>query len=145
MSDSQFVLDDSRFPLIICTLSGAPDDAMFESMFVEFEKTMHRRKPYVLVTDVRALTKVANARQRQLMSDRLKAIEEKYGSLRQGSVLILESSLVRGALTALHWIMGRSTQDRIAPNMEAALDEAEKFAAMSGLTIPPSRVRLAGS
>lgn len=136
MANARFDLDESRFPLVVMTIQGELLDEDYEEMFSRFDQLNRLGKRYVMVTDIRGVTKVADAKRRKWIAERMKSMEETYGHLSAGSVMIIESALVRGSLTALQWLTGKKDREVWVGTMHAALYEAQKLALSAGLKIP---------
>lgn len=141
---SRIEFDTSQMPLIVLTLEGALRDKDYERLFDEYEKIARTRQPFILITDVRKLTKVASARERQTMAERLKKTELEYGGVRRGGIVVIESALVRGALTAFRWLTGRDEHEQLAGSMNEALVKAAQIAQKSALTLPLTKLKVAG-
>lgn len=138
MGNSKISLDESRFPLVILTLRGELLDEDYRAMFSQIERLMSLGRRYIMISDLRAITKVADAKKRQEIAAWSAGLEAKYGHLSAGSIMILESALVRGSLTALQWLSGKKDRDIWVGNMADAWSAAQKIARESGLSIPHS-------
>lgn len=106
------------WPLVVIDLPTA-DRATYEAIFTEVERRVFaKRQPYVIVTDTRRVSAIPTADVRKYMADWMKQHEKDNTSL--GSATIVESSLVRGALTALYWLFEPPTPQYVAKDWRDA-------------------------
>ena len=92
----------SLWPIAIIDIGNA-NRATYEALFAKVDElVIARKQPYVMVTDTRRVTEIPGADVRKFMADWMKKNATGHTSL--GSVTIVRSALVRGALTALYWI-----------------------------------------
>ena len=92
----------SLWPMAIIDIGNA-NRASYEALFAKVDElVVARREPYVMVTDTRRVTEIPGADVRKFMADWMKKNAVGHTSL--GSVTIVRSALVKGALTALYWL-----------------------------------------
>lgn len=94
------------FPLVITTLRGRPTDAQMETYFVAFERIVARKRPFASLVDTTALEMVPTAAQRKRIADVQAEWVAKHGTeMGLGVAMVVQNTLIRGAITALHWLM----------------------------------------
>ena len=99
-----------------------------------------RGRRYVLVVDGRYTPPVPAAQRRQLWA----ALNENHDLVRASTVahiFIIESALMRGALTALRWIGALPREMQVVANFAAALDTAEAELSTHGCPPIPEQLR----
>lgn len=90
------------WPIAIIDVGNATKET-YVALFAKVDElVIARRLPYVMLTDTRRVTEIPGADVRKFMSEWMKKNSVGHTSL--GSVTIVRSSLVRGALTALYWL-----------------------------------------
>lgn len=129
-------IDDSGWPLLMITFHGAPGDRDYQHMYEGLERCMRRREPYVVISDLRRITQVADARRRQEIAEWSKRMEERHGSLGLASIVIVKSALVKGSLTALQWLIGKKDKDIFTTSLSEALQVAKEALERAQLPLP---------
>lgn len=107
------------FPIITLVVQDPTVDELDE-MFNELTKLLEKRPgKHVTLTDSTAMRTMPDAKVRRFIADRQGAHNEKYGARGMGAVIILDSALVRGALTAINWIRPLADrQEYVATRLE---------------------------
>lgn len=83
-----------------------------------------RPGPYVSITDASSLERLPNAGERKLHGELINAMSKNTGTRCVATVIVVRSSVVRAAITAITWLM-----DQAFPMIPAAtLDEALQIA-----------------
>jgi hypothetical protein len=118
-------LDVTGWPIVVTTVGGELLEADLEVYLEDFmNRVVKQGHPFVSVVDATALTVVPNSRVRH----RIGAWEVKNASLgervNRGIAIVTQSSLVRGAMTAVNWMH----PPRIPTVYEARLDVALQWA-----------------
>jgi hypothetical protein len=134
-------IDESRFPLIVVTFVGSQDEAEFSAYLEGMTAFAERRLRAVTVFDAtRAGPTPATQRARQgAWLKKYRSIIQEYSC---GSVFVIRSPLVRGALTAILWIAPIPG----AHTVVGTLEEAERWAVerlrAEGVPWPPPAARV---
>ena len=115
------------------TLRGVLSDDEYAQMLDASEAVLARREPYVGVVDLRELRRAPDARQRRLIASRAREMDKKYGEASLCSIMVVNSPLMRGALTAVEWLRGREQRDLWVATMEEAMDCALDVLTKRGL------------
>jgi hypothetical protein len=125
-------VDTSLWPIVLVTPYGNLTDADYETMFKTFDALWRRRERMLSLTDTR---KSGNAtpKQRQRIGEWLKANADTMERCSLGSVVIVESTLVRGALTAIDWISGSKIRSEYVGTWKHAVDKAKEILVKHGL------------
>lgn len=98
---------------------GNLDKAGYETVLRKIDElVIAPRRPYVIVTDTRSLTSIPGADVRKMLSEWMEKNAKGHTSL--GSVTIIKSSVVRGALTALYWLFEPPSPQGIASDWREA-------------------------
>lgn len=103
----EILVDDSRFPLMTVTFTGATSDAQFEVYLTALTRTTHRalreKRRVAFVMDSRKVSTTPPS-QRRLMGDWMKKNDEATRATCAGFAFVMESAIQRGLLTAVLWI-----------------------------------------
>jgi hypothetical protein len=118
-------LDVTGWPIVVTTVEGELHEADLEVYLEDFmNRVVKQGHPFVSVVDATALTVVPNSRVRH----RIGVWEVQNASLgervNRGIAIVTQSSLVRGAMTAVNWMH----PPRIPTVYEARLDVALQWA-----------------
>lgn len=112
-------VDTSLWPVVVCTPRGNLSDKEYQQMFAAFDELWRRGQKFVTITDTR-FNDTATARQRQLIGEWVKKNGPTIQRHSLGSVLIVESAIVRGALTAISWVSQADFSSSYVKNWEQA-------------------------
>ncbi len=125
------------FPLVLTSLVGEPTRADVEVLFRGFERLYEGDRRFVVLSDLRGITAVPGAAERQWIAQWTERNKPNTRRLHLGSALLVKGALVRGALTAIQWLTRPTTPEvpftdpqDAARWCTARLDEAE-------LELPP--------
>lgn len=131
-------IDETRFPLVVTTFGTEfRDDADVRGMTQAADALFSRPSRWVHVLDLRAIVRPANAAQRKIMGDWFRGVKERNANARVlATAVLVESTLVRGAMTAVLWLT-TPTGERIEvfKTPEEALPWLKKVADEHGLTL----------
>jgi hypothetical protein len=123
-------VDNSRFPLVVQRMCKGFDDSDVERMIRQYELLFHGGSRYALLIYCDPDAPVMSARQRRRVSDWYKAHAEMVRRINVATCIVIESALVRGAMTAFNWLMEPSYNQRSVPNIHEGvnylIDELEK-------------------
>ncbi len=138
-------VDTSLFPIVRVTPLGTLTDEDYENMFRQVEALWRRGERFMTITDTRK-SGTATARQRTLIGEWMKknaALTERWS---MGSIIIVESTIVRGALTAIEWVAQPRVKSDYVGNWEQAVEKARGILARNGMPgdVILSKLRHAG-
>lgn len=117
-------IDTSRPPLFVVTFDGIPSEAEFDAYLATTTRLLIARKQKtVTIVDSRRSGRVpASLRKKQ--AEWLKQYENLLTTYSVGTVFVIDSPLVRGALTAILWLQPLPTAHAVV----ATLAQAESWA-----------------
>ncbi len=101
MAGIDFVVD--CFPLVQITNRGATD-ADYADLFARLSGLLAQRERFVCVVGATGFA-FPSVSQRKIIADWIPSVTDRLREQSLGCALITESSLQRGAITALNWIM----------------------------------------
>ena len=77
--------DETQWPIVVVTMRGSLTSDDYEGLFERGEAMMARREPCVTVVDLRELTAIADAKQRQRIAEWAVRMDDTYGHVIVGS------------------------------------------------------------
>jgi hypothetical protein len=142
---SRLSLSTEHWPIVVTTLGNGATDADYDVYFAEFRaKVLNRRQKFTSLVDVSGVTEAPSAAQRKKIADWQKAEEEVGSRYNVGIAMIFTSRVVRGALTALHWLFPPPTVTVTFGTRLEAYEWCIERLEETGVPIPPSVRDLAG-
>lgn len=132
MSGGSIEVDSTSWPVVLVRPRGELTEAHYREMFRAIEALWARKEKFLTITDTRR-SAVGSARERQLIGDWMKAREELTNSYSLGSIIIVSSSIVRGAMTAINWIAQPKIPSHYVSTPREAAEHARKLLLSSGL------------
>jgi hypothetical protein len=115
-------VDSSRFPLVVQRFVKGFDDSDVETMIRTFELLFHRNSRYALLIYCDADAAVMSARQRRRVSDWYKEHQEIVHRVNVATAIVIESTMVRGAMTAFNWLMEPKYTQRMVPSIHEGVN-----------------------
>lgn len=138
---SSVVLDARYWPVVFATWFDEPTEALvkryFDAHAVLLERGRVNREPIVLVTDTFA-TKQPSAKARKLIADLTNAQPAYAATITVGSIIVIESAILRGVVTALQWILPRMAESVNVGSVGAAIERAFAILDQNGIQRPGS-------
>jgi hypothetical protein len=98
-------VEDKVWPFVISIIPPDPSVAFFEVYFAKQMELANRKERWVHLVDVRLVEKLPDAKVRSAVASHTKKIEALSSSYNVGTATVIKSSVVRGILTAIHWMM----------------------------------------
>jgi hypothetical protein len=95
--------DATTLPLLRITFAGSVDDDAFRAYLGEYRAVLSQGKPYAVLLDA-SDAGVPSSAQRKLQADFIRDNAVVMGAVCVGGAFIIQSTLVRGALTAILWL-----------------------------------------
>ncbi len=122
------VLDTQYWPVVVTTWFGEANEAAVRRFFTEhdarvFARAQRERTPFVLVSDA-AHAERPSAKVRKLLADRTSAQSKDLEDLTLGSIIVVENALIRGAVTAMSWILPRMKDMVVVGDIGTAINRA---------------------
>jgi hypothetical protein len=122
VSSGKINIDSSRFPLVVQRFSRDVTDEDVEAMIQKFELMFHGGRRYALLVYCDADANVMSARQRRRVSDWYRECADQVRRINVGTAVVIESALVRGAMTAFNWLVEPVAQQRNVPSLRAGIE-----------------------
>jgi hypothetical protein len=139
-------VDTSHWPLVVCTYPRTPlTDQDVQGLIATLFALLRRREKHVCVMDGLAIEETINARQRRMFADFAEDAEARALSAHKiADVLLIASTLARGAVTAIFWLQKPVSPTRVAGSVDEAMPFLrERFAAEGMEFTPAIQARLA--
>lgn len=95
--------DATNLPMLRITCTGVVDDDAFRAYLGEYQAVLAQGKPYAVLFDA-SEAGVPSSAQRKLQADFMRDNAVLIGALCVGGAFVIQSTLVRGALTAILWL-----------------------------------------
>ncbi len=95
-------LDFGTLPIFEISYVGTVDDATFQRYLDDLVSVLSMRQPYVLLADATG-SGAPTAKQRRMQADLIREHEAGFARYCSGAAFVIESALIRGALTAILW------------------------------------------
>ena len=136
---SVVVLDAQYWPVVFATWIDEPSEGAVTRYFEASDKLFVRaraaRERFVLVTDT-VHTKRPSAKVRKLIADKTEAQPKDAPELTMGSIIVVESALIRGVVTALTRILPRMRDSEIVGSITEAIHRALAIVDSKGMARP---------
>lgn len=100
----QFLVQTDLWPFVVSTLPARFEEAELEWFMTIHDGLLARREPYVTLTDCTAIAEIPSPTVRKRIGEWNKRIEADIRRYNVATAIVMSNALVRGALTALHWI-----------------------------------------
>lgn len=98
-----FRIDDSQMPLVRVTYDGEITDDEFRRHLDEYAALVRRGRRYGAVFDATRAAR-PSATQRRMMAEFINAREAELSRVCVGGAFVIDSPLIRGAMTAILWV-----------------------------------------
>ena len=95
---------DGLFPVVMLEVRDGATTTELRAMFDVLRAAGKRGTKHVTMTDSSTVRSMPNATVRRFVAEQQAEVEALYGHLSIGSAVVVGSSVVRGALTAISWI-----------------------------------------
>ena len=138
--DCAFVADARHFPVLVITWWGAADEALIRRYF-EWSDAMLARAAaedtkLAFISDNRA-SKRPPAHVRALTAELTDQTGDELSNRSVTTIIVLDSALVRGALTAIQWLSARPWDLTMCGDIETALSKALQLLEAADVPPPP--------
>ncbi|HSC87827.1 MAG TPA: hypothetical protein VLC09_11175 [Polyangiaceae bacterium] len=102
-SANGIAIDLTLWPIVRTTPQGRLSDDDWEQMFREFERLWRRGERFMTITDTR-FSNNPTSKQRQRIGQWIRDNNDSARHCTIGAITIVESVIVRGALTVIDWL-----------------------------------------
>lgn len=110
------------FPLILVTLGEELTDDDYKRLFDQWEMVLGRKEKFAALTDARRVKERAPPKQRALIAEWTKQIEPRVVAYSVGHATVIESGIIRGALTAIEWLHKPKVPSAYCPTLQEGVD-----------------------
>ena len=104
MKDGFKILSDC-WPLVVSIAPPRIDEAGLKDFFDQHRVLISRREKYVALTDVSPISEIPTATIRKKVADWTREMDPMVKQYNIGTSIVVSNSLVRGAITAIHWVV----------------------------------------
>lgn len=139
--DDAIEVDISLWPIVRCAPRGVVPDEAYAGMFLTFEKLWDKGERFLTVTDTR-MNESVSARQRQLIGAWVNERGDLIKKFSLGSIIIVDSAMIRGALTAIGWVAQPDLHSSYVSDWSEASSLASQWLETSGHMTEHLRQRL---
>jgi hypothetical protein len=133
-------IDTSRHPIVLVTFSGYISEPEFDRYLASMTAILERSEKTVTILDARGAIRNP-ASQRRKQADWLKRYQEQLRQYSLGTVFVITSPFVRGALTAILWLAPLPNEHVVVGTLAEAEGWAEKQLRAAGLAAPRADAR----
>lgn len=95
---------EDLLPISLLDTRDTLQAADVDGIFAYYRRLCERRIRFVSISDVRAATKLPDAATCRRFGEAADQLSEELGSWSLGGGVVLESALIRGAISAIEWI-----------------------------------------
>jgi hypothetical protein len=138
---SAIVIDDGARGIVIATWFGEPTlalvDRYFEWHSAHLDRLRKERARFVLITDTFATARPSPSARKRI-AERTQALGPDVPHLTIGSYLVVESALIRGAITALAWLHAPLADTVAVGSPALAIGAALRDLDAAGIARPPN-------
>lgn len=147
VSKGQPKVDVELWPVVVITLSGELQRDDYRALCESIERLSDGGQPYLVVADLRGVTKLGDAARREEIAQSIMRMEAQFGDLILGSIIVVRSAILRGSLLSLHWLLAKERPDGFVLDgfvldMRQALVLAEQKLRARAVSVPPGLASL---
>jgi hypothetical protein len=129
-------VSEGLWPLVVIRYPGETDPSDWEAMFAAIAR-IHRKKERFYTLHDASRSGVPSAIERAVIGRHTRTLEAESKRLLVGSCIVLESSLIRGALTAIYWIVPSIPKSTLVGTLPEGFAAAAQQMKAEGLTLSP--------
>ena len=127
---------DVLFPVVMLEVRDGATIPELRAMFDVLRTAGQRGKQHVTMTDSSTVRSMPDATVRRFVAEQQAEVEALYGHLVIGSAVVVGSSVVRGALTAINWIKPTRVPQVFTTTRMDALVNCIAWLEQEAVTIP---------
>lgn len=120
------MVDERHWPVVFSTWFGEPNEAAVTRYFekhVELLERARKTSGFVIVNDTK-FTGRPSGKVRRLIADETNALPSDAMALTLGTVIVVESAIIRAIVTALTWILPSMKDSVVAGGLGAGIERA---------------------
>lgn len=138
MAATSWTIDRSRMPLVITTFGKRfHDDDDVRALLAAADALFASRQRFVHVIDTRPIESPANAVQRKILGDWFRGVRETNANAGVvATAIVVNSTIVRGAITAVLWLTSSATEKTEAfSDLDSALRWLQGLSRETGVDV----------
>jgi hypothetical protein len=128
---------DATFPIVCLQSVGRCTPAEIEEVNRVYMRAFHQAGRVLCISDARLA--VHDVQQRRLLAAWSERISPMGKHVVIATIVVLDSVVLRGALTALNWLSTPVIPQRVVPDLASAIELGQELAAEHNLDIDPNR------
>lgn len=129
-----FVIREDLLPIALVTTTRTLTCADADELFAYYRSLCERRTRFIAVSDIRGSKEMPCARTRRHFAEHAARFRLQSQIWSLGSVVVVESPLIRGALTAIEWCSRPARPTQYCADMDSGMQLA--IAALRAARIP---------
>ena len=133
------------WPVLLVELGEAPSDGEILRMFDAYDRAYARRERFCAITSSIKLRRLPSPATRQLIATKAKQHEDASKLWMLQSVVVISSTIVRGAMTAVTWLSPPVYPLAHAADLDTAVDIVQRALEGDGRNAPAELVALRNS
>jgi hypothetical protein len=133
-----FEVITAHFPVVVARTFRALSDEEHEDFYRAYNAIYARHERFVAITDLRQFAGAPTAKQRQRLGvwyNETKPLLKRYSL---GHAVVMTSPIMRGAMTALRWIVAAEVPEVYVPTMDIAVDFCIERLLLAGIDAGPN-------
>jgi hypothetical protein len=136
---TEFRYSTSLSPLVLVTCPAHFEVASVKSVLDAYTtEVIEARRPFTLVVDATPISELPTAIVRRAITDWMKRVEVLGEQYMLGMAMVTSSSIVRGAMTAVNWIVPPRVPMTYEPTLEAAVKWSIERLEAGGVAASPA-------
>jgi hypothetical protein len=134
-------VDEELWPLVTIRYHGPRSEADWEAMFATYARMHARRERFVTINDTTNST-LPSALERALIGKYAKEYEVASKRDLVATCMVIESTVMRGVLTAIHWVYHPGYKFFVCGTMREAYATTARQLRAEGIPIHPGHASL---
>lgn len=134
----RYAFRDDLLPISLLEARETLQAADVDGIFAHYRALCRQQVRFVAISDVRAATKLPDAATCRRFGEAADQLSEELHSWSLGGAVVLESALIRGALTAIEWIYHPRRPTTYFYDLHGAVTWAMERLERGGVPISPA-------
>ena len=134
-------VDATLWPLVVVRYDGVTSPEDWERMFARYRELHTRGERFYNLNDARR-SGVPSAVERAVIGRHTRSIEVPTRNLLIGACTVLDNALIRGALTAIHWLAPPAYPTAVVASVAEGHVVAAAIIEKDGLQVHPDHAKL---
>jgi hypothetical protein len=136
-------VDDTMWPLVVIRYNGPRTEADWHAMFAAYDRMHTRRERFATINDTTS-SPLPSAVERSMIGEHAKRHEDATRRYLVATCMVIENAIMRGALTAIHWVYRPAYKLFICATLHEAYVVAARELREEGIALHPQHARLIG-